>query len=98
MKIARRRRLTAGRLALVTAILTAPGAAAERRPIDVEHSTLTVLVFKSGLFSAFADDHVISAPIASGSISDDAPLGVEVKVRSADLKVLDPDLSASKRA
>ena len=68
------------------------------RPIDVEHSTLTVFVYKSGLFSAFADDHVIRAPIASGSISADAPLAVEVSVRSANLKVLDPKLAADKRA
>jgi polyisoprenoid-binding protein YceI len=87
-----------GWLCMAVALTTASGASAAGRPIDVEHSTLTVLVFKSGLFSAFADDHVISAPIASGSISDDAALAVEVKVRSAGLKVLDPNLSASKRA
>ena len=71
---------------------------AERRPIDVEHSTLTVFVYKSGLFSAFADDHVIRAPVASGSISADAPLAVDLSVRSANLKVLDPKLTADKRA
>ena len=71
---------------------------AENRPIDAERSTLTVFVDKSGLFSAFADDHVISAPIAAGSISSNAPLAVEVKVRSANLKVLDPNLPADKRA
>jgi polyisoprenoid-binding protein YceI len=72
--------------------------AAQARPIDVEHSTLTILVYKSGLFSAFADDHVIRAPIASGSVSADAPLAVDVSVRSANLKVLDPKLAADKRA
>jgi polyisoprenoid-binding protein YceI len=71
---------------------------AEPRPIDTEHSTLTVLVYKSGLFSAFADDHVIRAPLASGSISTDAPLSVEISVRSASLEVLDPKLAADKRA
>jgi polyisoprenoid-binding protein YceI len=80
----------------VVAATAAPGA--ENRPIDVERSTLTVFVDKSGLFSAFADDHVISAPIASGSISFDAPLAVEVRVRSANLKVLDPKLPADTRA
>ena len=84
-------------LALWTLAATvAPGA--ETQPIDVEHSTLTVLVYKSGLFSAFADDHVIRAPIASGFISADAPFGVEISVRSANLKVLDPRLAVSKRA
>ena len=71
---------------------------AERRPIDVEHSTLTVFVYKSGLFSAFADDHVIRAPIASGSISSDAPLAVDLSVRSTTLTVLDPKLAPDKRA
>jgi polyisoprenoid-binding protein YceI len=70
----------------------------ETRPIDAAHSTMTVFVYKSGLFSAFADNHVISAPIAGGSISDEAPLGIELKIRAADLKVLDPGLDADKRA
>ena len=86
-------------IALVLWTVTAtsvPGA--ETRPIDVEHSTLTVFVYKSGLFSAFADDHVIRAPIASGSVSPDAPLSVEISVRSASLEVLDPKLAADKRA
>ena len=73
-----------------------PGA--EPRPIDVEHSTLTVFVYKSGLFSAFGDDHVIRAPIASGSISADVPFAVDVSVRSANLEVLDPKLAADKRS
>ena len=71
---------------------------ADSRPIDTERSTLTVLVYKSGLFSAFADDHIIRAPIASGSISADAPLAVAIAVRSDTLKVLDPKLAADKRA
>jgi hypothetical protein len=71
---------------------------AETRPIDVKQSTLTVLVSKSGLFSAFGDNHVISAPLASGSISDESPLAVDLKVRAADLRVLDPGLAADKRS
>lgn len=70
----------------------------EDRPIDVAHSTLTVLVSKSGLFSAFADNHVIKAPILSGTLQEDAPRKVEVSVRAADLQVLDPGLSPSRRA
>ncbi len=72
--------------------------AAAPRPIDVAHSTLTVFVYKSGLFSAFADDHVISAPIAGGSLSEEPPLAVDIEVRAADLKVLDPGMAADKRA
>ena len=41
---------------------------AEGRALDPAHSTLDVLVDKSGLFSALADNHVIRAPIADGRI------------------------------
>ncbi len=85
-------------VAVVAAVAGSAQAAAGTKPIDVEQSTLTVFAYKSGLFSAFADNHIIKAPIAGGSISDDSPLTVDLTVRSADLRVLDPDLSANKRA
>jgi polyisoprenoid-binding protein YceI len=85
-------------VALALWTLAAAVAQAETRPIDVERSTLTVFVYKSGLFSAFADDHVIRAPLASGIISADPPFGVEVSVRSANLRVLDPGLAIGKRS
>jgi polyisoprenoid-binding protein YceI len=86
-------------LTTVAIVLAAAVAArGEPRPIDTERSTLTVFVYKSGMFSAFADDHIIRAPIASGSISDEAPLAVSIAVKSASLKVLDPKLSADKRS
>ena len=84
-------------LALATVAATA-ALGAQSRPLDTDRSTLTVFVYKSGLFSAFADDHIIRAPIASGSISDDSPRAVEVVVRSASLQVLDPKLAADKRS
>jgi YceI-like protein len=87
----------AGLLALVVSTAGSP-LSAETRPINVEQSTLTVFVYKSGLFSAFADDHTIKAPIAAGTISDEAPLRVELTVHSGDLRVLDPALSPDKRA
>jgi hypothetical protein len=70
----------------------------EKQAIDAEHSTLTVFVYKSGLFSAFADNHVVSAPISGGSISENAPLSIDMTVRSADLRVLDPGVAADRRA
>jgi hypothetical protein len=79
-------------------LLSASAVGADTRPLDVERSTLTVRVFKSGLFSALADNHVIRAPIAEGTMSDASPLAVTLKVKAADLRVLDPDLSPSKRA
>ena len=83
--------------ALATIAATA-GLGADGRPIDAQRSTLTVRVFKSGLFSAFADNHVVRAPIATGSISLDGTLAVEIGVQSAGLTVLDPDASAATRA
>ena len=87
-------------IAVSVAILsaTATDAQGETPPIDVRHSTLTVLAYKSGLFSAFADNHVISAPITRGSISEEAPLSIELIVRSADLRALDPGLAPERRA
>jgi hypothetical protein len=83
--------------AVVVVMAAAAAPAAQSRPVDVERSTLTVYVYKSGLFSAFADDHVINAPIVGGTLSEVAPLSVAIEVRAADLRVQDPSLSASKR-
>jgi hypothetical protein len=84
--------------ALAATILTAAHVGAETRPINTGESTLTVFVYKSGLFSAFADNHIIQAPIAGGSMSDGSPLGIEVSVRASDLRVLDPTLAPERRA
>jgi polyisoprenoid-binding protein YceI len=84
--------------AIVALGLATSNAHAELRPVDLERSQLTVFVYKSGLFSAFADNHTVKAPLASGSISQAGTLQIEIAVKSADLKVLDPDLAASKRA
>jgi polyisoprenoid-binding protein YceI len=68
-----------------------------RHDIDVEKSVLTIRVYKSGLFSAFAHDHEIRAPIQSGSF-DEQKRTVEFKVQSAQLKVLDPGASENERS
>ncbi len=67
------------------------------RQIDVDKSVLTVRVYKSGLFSAFAHDHEIRAPIQSGTF-DEQKHTVEFKVKAAELKVLDPDGSDGERS
>jgi polyisoprenoid-binding protein YceI len=67
------------------------------RPVDVRHSKLTVFVYKAGLFSAFADNHVISAPIASGTITTTSSPAIELVVNAAELVALDPDLEPAKR-
>lgn len=69
---------------------------AQTLPIDTEHSVITVHVFKSGLFSAFADNHEIRAPISSGLL-DEAARRVEIVVDSRKLVVLDPNLPPEKR-
>ena len=65
--------------------------------IDAQHSLLTVAVSKQGLFSVFADNHVIAAPIASGTY-DDALKSVTLTVDATQMRVLDPKLPPSRRA
>ena len=88
-----------GCLTVAIALLKSPSELrAAPQPIDAQRSTVTIFVFKSGLFSAFADDHTIRARFASGSISAEPPFAVEATIQTADLSVLDPELSPSKRA
>ena len=67
------------------------------RSIDVQHSTMTIYVYKQGIFSFLADNHVIDAPIARGTYEGARP-SVSITVNAADLRVLDPRLSADKRS
>ena len=87
-------------LACIVVMLTSGSARAraDGGPIDVDRSRITIFVYKSGLFSALADNHVVSARLASGSLSDSAPLSVAIVVKARDLNVVDPDLPAAKRA
>jgi hypothetical protein len=85
-------------LGVLTARCLVPGAAsAEQRVIDTAHSTVTVHVFKSGLFRAFADNHVIQAPLSDGSIDDGASPHVRILVDARRMRVLDPGLSPKDR-
>ena len=65
--------------------------------IDTEHSTMTVHVYRSGLFSFAGDNHEIQAPIASGALNE-AERTVELRVDVRQMRVLDPNLSADKRS
>jgi polyisoprenoid-binding protein YceI len=82
------------RAALLTLMVSAT--TAQTQPIDTAHSVITVRVYKSGLFSAFADNHEIRAPISSGLV-DAAGQRVELVVDSQKLVVLDPNLPQEKR-
>jgi polyisoprenoid-binding protein YceI len=97
--IMRNLRMVLACLVAAVALLGPPsGVGAAPQPIDVKRSTVTILVFKSGMFSAFADNHTIRAPLASGSISAQPPFAVDATIHTADLTVLDPELSPGKRA
>lgn len=58
--------------------------------IDTHKSKLTVRVFKTGFFSAFAHDHQINAPVEHGTLSEEPP-AVEFSVDARKLKALDKE-------
>ena len=69
----------------------------QTREMDREKSVLTVRVYKTGLFSAFAHDHEIRAFIQSGGF-DEQKRSVEFQVKSGELKVIDPGASENERS
>jgi polyisoprenoid-binding protein YceI len=71
--------------------------AAQERSIDTASSKLTVRAFKSGLFSGFADNHEVEAPIAEGTVDETAG-HVKFAVESQRMKVLDPQMKPERRA
>ena len=82
---------------LIAAILLLTAAAwGQARSIDGAESKLLVHAFKSGLFSGFADNHEVQAPIVDGTIDEGVPR-VKFVVDSRRMKVLDPQLSTDKR-
>lgn len=83
--------------AVVGGLAAAAPGFGEDRSIDVERSSVTVRVFKAGLFRAFADNHVIQAPLAEGSLDASATPHVLIEIDARRLRVLDPGLSAKDR-
>lgn len=72
---------------------------AAERPIDVAHSTLRIHVGKSGLFSAAAHEHWVTAPIAEGSVEESEPARISFRVDASKLAVEhDEKLSAADQA
>lgn len=63
---------------------------AAARSIDTAHSTITIHVGKTGLFSAAGHDHTISAPIASGSLVESGSPRIEFRVETAKM-IVEPD-------
>ena len=85
-------------MAVVASCLVAPWSArGEERVIDAGRSSITLHVSKSGLFRAFADNHLIQAPLTEGAFDDGPNSRIQFVVSARSLRVLDPGLSAGQR-
>jgi polyisoprenoid-binding protein YceI len=93
----RRMKMAVGILAIVVC-LGPNNLYAQSQAIDATKSSLKVRVFKSGVFSAFAHDHEIQAPIDEGTIDSSVNPSVQLRMDSRKMRVLDPDISADTRA
>jgi len=89
--------LRAGALILASFLAGVGSSPSTPMSIDVQRSNLTIYVYKQGLFSFLADNHVIDAPIASGSF-DALHKSVHLVIDAATIRVLDPHLSTDKRS
>src|SRR4029077_8264389 len=78
-------------------LVWAAAASAQPREIDAAKSTMTVRVYKAGLFSALGHDHEIAAPIAHGT-ADTAAHRVEVFAKASAMRVSDREVSDKDRA
>ena len=67
------------------------------RTFDLQHSTMTVYVYKQGIFAFAADNHEVEAPIEAGSY-DSEKHNVELSVDAAKLRVLDRKMPTQRRA
>ena len=71
--------------------------ASAQTAIDPQKSSITVRVFKAGVFSAFGHEHEISAPIQQGSFTEN-PASVEITVDARRMRVMDKGISEKDRA
>ena len=67
------------------------------RNFDLQHSTMTIYVYKQGIFAFAADNHEVDAPVVSGSF-DEAKRSVELTVDATKMRVLDVKMPADRRA
>jgi len=63
---------------------------------SAQQSAITIHVFKSGLFSGFAHNHIVVAPIAQATV-DPARMTADITVATKDMKVTDPEVSEKDR-
>src|SRR5439155_558263 len=64
--------------------------------IDPQKSSITVSVFKAGVFSAFGHEHELSAPIEQGSFTENSA-SVELTVDARRMRVMDKGISEKDR-
>ena len=83
---------------LVTAFTLAapPPSDSHLRAFNLQHSKMTVYVYKQGIFAFAADNHEIDAPLIAGSL-DTVSNVVELTVDATKMKVLDPSMPAGRR-
>lgn len=72
--------------------------AGPRQAVDPARSHIRIHVFRAGLFSLFAHNHEIEAPIATGWVDWGTPPALELRFATAALRVLDSGVSASTRS
>ena len=82
---------------LLAGLLIISQTAISAQDANAPHSSITIHAYKSGMFSGFAHDHAIVAPVSRGTI-DIKMMSVEISVSTKQMKVTDPGASASTRA
>src|SRR5438874_13024252 len=78
-------------------VLAAVAAFPQARPLDTARSSITIHVGRTGVFSFAGDNHLVRAPLASGSVNE-AGKHIEFKVQSKALRVEDQGTAADKKA
>ena len=82
------------KLIFAAALLIGLPSAAQPAAIDAARSAITVRVYKTGIFSSLAHNHIIKGPIASGSIDTQQRI-VSLTFNATDLKLVDTEGSKS---
>ncbi len=72
-------------------------AAAQPADVDTARSSIKVKVQKTGLFSAFAHNHTIESPLASGRLDTEKRTAL-LTFNAKEMKVLDEGVKGSERA
>jgi polyisoprenoid-binding protein YceI len=75
------------KLLLFVLLLSTYSLGAQDKAIDVQRSTITVQVGKSGFLSVAGHDHTVDAPISTGTLDDSEKSRIEFRVQAAKLQV-----------